>query len=258
MRKIGTRIYHRSSGCISARARSACQEAERLGGKRARAGQRRCAGIRTWCSSSKAAARRRAGGRHRRHPGAQPPDIRDRGRGAGARTRGRSHRDVGRRLGDGLRPGSCELCLRHDITTTDGLDPSAPSSTATAPAWCRPMTARPSRTSPSPRRCRQPFQPDPRLHRHRSAREGHLRPGLARAGDILDPEVCRRGRRQALWLSACIRASTIASRRSSRRSATPIRLGPSGRGSSFLSDALPASKANPDDLDARLNGLLGA
>lgn len=151
------------------------------------------------------------------------------------------------------------LCLRHDISATDDLDRFR---TMVHRDGIRVMPTYEGPTVPqiaiATTLSAAEFNPILGCTDiERGIKDIYTHPGLAAQVIILDPEVCR-WTPPRLWLSTGIRALDHCVETIVAPLCDAYSLGPALQGLKLLRDGLPASKANPDDLDARLNGLLGA
>lgn len=151
------------------------------------------------------------------------------------------------------------LCLRHDVTTTAGLDAFRTvvhrDGTRVVPKYEGPTTPH---IAVATTLSAAEFNPILGCtDTERGVKDIYAHPGLAAQVIILDPEVCR-STPERLWLSTGIRALDHCVETLVAPLCDAYSQGPALQGLSLLSKALPASKRDPDDLDARLNGLLGA
>ena len=151
-----------------------------------------------------------------------------------------------------------QLCLQHDITEMDQLDAYrvtvAPDGTRHRPQYEGPRVRQISvPTTLSGGEFNQNAGcTDPR----RKVKEAYNHPLLAPRAVVLDPAVTVHTP-QWLWLSTGIRALDHASETLCAPDADPYSDGEALHALRLLRDGLPRCKADPQDLEARLNCLLG-
>lgn len=151
------------------------------------------------------------------------------------------------------------LCLRHDVDTTGDLDRFrhivARDGSRVIPQFDGPTVPHIAVATTLSAAEFNPILGS--TDTERGVKDIYTHPDLAAQVIILDPEVCR-WTPQRLWLSSGIRALDHCVETIIAPLCDAYSLGPALHGVTLLTKALPASRDNPDDLDARLNGLFGA